>query len=585
MVSVENNSILKKISAVIVMITALVFFSFNVFADTPVQPLQVITYSDTTTNVRISGTAERLHYNVDSFQVVFMNPPNNYGTACTPVLVSFRFYNSSELPAYVGQAEFELTATNGTGAVNTIIYGYDQISTDLFVAESSYSTSEVGRIGIGASNDFAYYTGFVIPPKTSLYFSCIVYVNASAYGQNNTGATEDVNQVTLSALNLYTNQLSFSEDYPYHNQPIDFTDIIDEISNLSSTVSTSSEMQSLINAVSYIYQPSSHTVTNTTYANLQTNTTLLSSNGVEVVSLIRPSINFIDTSVQYNDYLETGLINSHQYIDVVFDHYLMLRNTNANSAYSISYGIFNLRHNITKPSQWSYVTKFVEECDDSNINYMITAVGTSVDLLRVSVNQRMKDNYAKVWLYPDSVQFVHIKYHRIYRLDQYSQNASYDYGFSFNDTTVVADNKTLTAERAPAYDSYIFDKNIAVNRILEDFDIYIDTYNSVNGVDDSSDISNDVADVSDSNHIIEESYYSANASAIEATGLSNYRFSNEQNNGIGKVADDFMLLWNALGSWNGVYIFSLTMALATFIMRHGGLFTIKRETSDKGGED
>lgn len=114
-------------------------------------------------------------------------------------------------------------------------------------------------------------------------------------------------------------------------------------------------------------------------------------------------------------------------------------------------------------------------------------------------------------------------------------------------------------------------------------DLYL-AYSSVNGLDDSSDISNDVADVSDSNHIIEESYYSANASAIEATGLSNYRFSNEQNNGIGKVADDFMLLWNALGSWNGVYIFSLTMALATFIMRHGGLFTVKRQTSDKGGE-
>lgn len=112
-------------------------------------------------------------------------------------------------------------------------------------------------------------------------------------------------------------------------------------------------------------------------------------------------------------------------------------------------------------------------------------------------------------------------------------------------------------------------------------DLYL-AYSEVNGLDDSSRISNDVADVSDSNHIIEESYYSANASAIEATGLSNYRFSNEQDNGIGKVSSDFMLLWNALGSWNGVYIFSLTMALATFIMRHRGMLP-SRSKDDKGG--
>ena len=245
---------MKRVVAIVIimaMVTSL--FSFSVFADTPVQPLQVVTYSDTSTNVRISGTAERLHYQIDSFQVVFMNPPNNYGTSCTPILVSFRFYNASDIPAYVGQAEFEIMASSSTGAVNTTIYGYDQISTDLFIAESSYSTAEVGRIGIGASNDFAYYTGFVIPPKTSLYFSAIVYVNASAYEgvSTSTGSQESVNQITMSALNLYTNQISFSEDYPYHNQPIDFSDIINSISELADIVSTSSEMQNLIDVLTY----------------------------------------------------------------------------------------------------------------------------------------------------------------------------------------------------------------------------------------------------------------------------------------------------------------------------------------------
>lgn len=547
MISVENNSILKKISAVIVMITALLFFSFNVFADTPVQPLQVITYSDTSTSVRISGTAERLHYNIDSFQVVFMNPPNNYGTACTPVLVSFRFYNASDNPAYVGQPEFELTATTGTGSVNTIIYGYDQISTDLFVAESSYSTAEVGRIGIGASNDFAYYTGFVIPPRTSLYFSCIVYINASAYGQNNTGSQEDVNQVTLSKLNLYTNQISFSADYPYHNKPIDFSGIIQAISDLSDTVSTSTEMQDLIDAVTYSGSSPSYLLGNGNATYIEKR---FSSDYTVFLHrfVSQPYLVYSDTVIDpSND-------NVYQNASVRYDIKFIITEQVVNSNLSIS------------PS--SIITDILPNGYYANL---------VVDNMFTSSFESYNLNNNRLTLNRKNTNVISYRYvlNKGPHVSVINAHITLPYGTTLTFGTPSLDSFTSYYDRTDVYapESEYF--------ILRD--LYL-AYSQVNGLDDSSDISNNVSDVSDSNHIIEESYYSANASAIEATGLSNYRFSNEQNNGIGKVADDFMLLWNALGSWNGVYIFSLTMALATFIMRHGGLFTIKRETSDKGGD-
>lgn len=98
-------------------------------------------------------------------------------------------------------------------------------------------------------------------------------------------------------------------------------------------------------------------------------------------------------------------------------------------------------------------------------------------------------------------------------------------------------------------------------------DLYI-AYSSVNGLDDIDDAAADISDKSESAHTLEQSYFTQNAEAIEATGLSNYRFNGDQENGIGSVSHDFTLLWNALGGFNSVYIFSLTLSLALMVLRH-----------------
>lgn len=81
-------------------------------------------------------------------------------------------------------------------------------------------------------------------------------------------------------------------------------------------------------------------------------------------------------------------------------------------------------------------------------------------------------------------------------------------------------------------------------------------------------LSSDITSTSNSIHTQEEQYFSSNAQAIQATGLSNYRFDQNQTGGISAVSNDFTAVFNALGGFNSVFIFSLTLSLALQIFRH-----------------
>ena len=81
---------------------------------------------------------------------------------------------------------------------------------------------------------------------------------------------------------------------------------------------------------------------------------------------------------------------------------------------------------------------------------------------------------------------------------------------------------------------------------------------------DSSTLSNQSSSV----HSQEATYYAQNSQAIQATGLSNYQFDSSTSSGISGVRGDFNDVWNSLGGWTSVYIFSLTLGLALTILRH-----------------
>ena len=82
------------------------------------------------------------------------------------------------------------------------------------------------------------------------------------------------------------------------------------------------------------------------------------------------------------------------------------------------------------------------------------------------------------------------------------------------------------------------------------------------------DDSNDVSDTLDTVHSQEQQWYQQNSAAIESTGLSNYQFTNNQKDGLLVAVTQFSDVWTALGNWNLIYIFTLILSLATFILRH-----------------
>lgn len=108
--------------------------------------------------------------------------------------------------------------------------------------------------------------------------------------------------------------------------------------------------------------------------------------------------------------------------------------------------------------------------------------------------------------------------------------------------------------------------NIEIQMTLEDILEQLQGNASTNA--DLEDESDTIASQSESVHYQEAAYYAQNSAAIEATGLSNYQFDASAVSGLTGVRGDFIDIWNSLGSWNSVYIFSLTLGLALTILRH-----------------
>lgn len=112
----------------------------------------------------------------------------------------------------------------------------------------------------------------------------------------------------------------------------------------------------------------------------------------------------------------------------------------------------------------------------------------------------------------------------------------------------------------------IYNEAVASREYLE---LILQSLSSTNSsssdlVTDSGTTSDDIASI----HSQEQSYFSQNQQALEATGIGNFEFSSDITGGLSVVRNDFLLLWYALGDFRWIFLFTLLIALATFIIRH-----------------
>lgn len=135
---------------------------------------------------------------------------------------------------------------------------------------------------------------------------------------------------------------------------------------------------------------------------------------------------------------------------------------------------------------------------------------------------------------------------------------------------------------------YIIDTDTGLPHITYDLDhIWEHVYNIENLLKGNSTTNDAITNSSgslktqsDNVHSQEQAYFTQNSQAIQSTGLGNYRFGTVEGNGIASVSSDFTAIWNALGGWNSVYIFSLTLTMALTILRHAPNAISRRRRKD-----
>lgn len=97
----------------------------------------------------------------------------------------------------------------------------------------------------------------------------------------------------------------------------------------------------------------------------------------------------------------------------------------------------------------------------------------------------------------------------------------------------------------------------------------LDSINSVpSNVSSNNSISQSVNSDMNNIHNTESSYFQANQQALEASGIGNFSFDNNVVSGFSTVRTDFLELWYGLGDFRLIFVFTLLIALATFVIRH-----------------
>lgn len=230
--------------------------------------------------------------------------------------------------------------------------------------------------------------------------------------------------------------------------------------------------------------------------------------------------------------------------------YISLRMVN-NYTYSFDLNIQNFAVNITRNlgfSDSSYVGYDYATVDNLNLN-LYTMYSSSM-----YISSNTKPMHFDI----GEVKYVTLRFNYYYAVNKYS-DATVSHTIN-GDYTVDVDMSSWVITNDNLYSDSLLSRTLARIRDLLTGD--------KNKNDQISDDSGTLSDTESQIHQQEQQWYSDNESAIEATGLSNFEFSSGELDGLTQLRLQFAQVWGALGDWTLVYIFVLSLSLATFILRH-----------------
>lgn len=534
---------MKKTVTVIVLLTAVMVF----FCSPVTNAAYTYILSDRSTQSTRDGitvTLTSTQYNITSVSYFAT------GGAWTPIVYVLQIYNNNTSEKLVNSLGFTSTFPSSAVVLNTEVF-----STDLVLGDHSSNNYWY----VTPRNEFSYANGIVVPPKESLYLICQMDVAADFNSTNNTFTANVQNGMSISTFTVS------SGTYPYGTS-VDFSPLVSILNNTDQSVEDIHDLlesytAAMTAAISDIdldnieYSGTNYQFTGEAVQDVTTTIYTPSQNNALAKLDVRRFVGkpyLIELSVDTNSTTDTQTING-------------------TKRYPF---IINMNYDVNSPVI-AYYQNVIGYLFPHNSN--------------VYINYFYSDIYSGLSIDGDSVRFTFKHYVSDTRRTYLKQ--------TYNRTTIIGYVECSVAETITFQNVYLngfFGSVVAdpdnTYYPMDEYTILRDLYIAQNAQINNSDFDDTTEGIADDNEYVhqqEQSYYQLNNAYIESTGLQNYNFTTTDRNGIGAVRNDFVDLWNALGSYTSVYIFSLTFGLALTILRYvpAGVSSIRRRNNRSGGKD
>lgn len=115
---------------------------------------------------------------------------------------------------------------------------------------------------------------------------------------------------------------------------------------------------------------------------------------------------------------------------------------------------------------------------------------------------------------------------------------------------------------------YMRNVSANTNTMITQLNDIVATLNQISTIiDDANNKAESISEDSEDIHEQEQQIFEDANDAIGSTVISSFAFDADTSAGMARVGIDFTNLWNSLGTWHNVYIFSMTLTLAFTIIR------------------
>lgn len=464
-------------------------------------------------------------------------------------LVTVQIQNLVDSPVLVNGLRFSLDFSSGA---NVGIISYESYSSDAYISNDGNL-----MFSIVPSNDFSYSNGIVVPPSESIWV--VGTITAQRVSDSNSS-------FNLSSVSVPSFTTARSDNYPYgatvnwsplisaidqyfNTQHIDNNNILTLLGSIkvdSSAAVTS--LSTLISNLSYTGSYFTFPFTSATSRNLVSN---FSSSSIRVVRNVGSPFLVNETSY-YNPADDT----SHVDYTVRYPFLITIAITN-NSGKTLrsdaAYHIFN--------------GLFPTGVGNIFIDYFYS---DSYSSFRPEVNYFYLKHSDLSYGYLGSDRFQ-ITYLHGYIDLPYGQSVSWaDFTIDRPSDLVVSDLYYPASEYTILRDLYVNLVNPSSSSVHDPSDLDVN----------SGTVEGQVETIHDQ----EMQYFQQNQQAIESVGLSNFRFNENYVNAFSMITTQFSSLWNALSDYSLIYIFTLLLSLATYIIRHEPTTKVKQYRSSVAAE-